>query len=83
MSKLTRSAGLTIVGHAHCQALLEAAVLALVAVLFLDFAAAFALVILQLQTDSPPKKPLEEWVKRMIISIYMSDKLYKLLTRLE
>lgn len=40
------SAELTIVGHAHCQALLEAAVLALVAVLFLDLAATLTLVIL-------------------------------------
>lgn len=47
-------------GHAHRQALLEAAVLALVAVLFLDLAAALALVVLQLQTDGPPEKTLKE-----------------------
>lgn len=47
-------------GHAHRQALLEAAVLALVAVLLLNFAAALALVIFQLQTDGPPEKSLEE-----------------------
>ena len=52
--------GLTVVGHAHRQALLEAAVLALVAVLFLDLAAALTLVILQLQTDGPPEKTLKE-----------------------
>ena len=52
--------GLTVVGHAHRQALLEAAVLALVAVLLLDLAAALTLVILQLQTDGPPKKTLKE-----------------------
>lgn len=47
-------------GHAHRQALLEAAVLALVAVFLLDLAAALTSVIFQLQTDGPPKKPLEE-----------------------
>ena len=57
---LPRPAGLTVVGHAHRQALLEAAVLALVAVLLLDLAAALALVVLQLQTDGPPEKTLEE-----------------------
>lgn len=40
--------GLTIVGHAHREALVEPAVLALVAVLLLDFAAMLAPVILQL-----------------------------------
>lgn len=52
--------GLTIVGHAHRQALLEATVLALVAILLLDLAAALTLVIFQLQTDGPAKKTLEE-----------------------
>lgn len=49
---------LTVVGHAHWQALLETAVLALVAVLLLDLAAALALVVLELQADGPPKKTL-------------------------
>ncbi len=60
LKALPRPAGLTVVGHSHRQALLEAAVLALVAVLLLDLAAALALVVLQLQTDGPPKKTLEE-----------------------
>lgn len=47
-SLLVKVSGLTIVGHAHREALVESAVLALVAVLLLDFAIAFALVILQL-----------------------------------
>ena len=49
---------LTVVRHAHWEALLEAAVLALVAVLLLNLAAAFALVVLQLQANGPPEKPL-------------------------
>lgn len=53
-----RPVRLTVVGHSHRQALLEAAVLALVAVLFLDLAATLALVVLQLQTDRPPKETL-------------------------
>lgn len=52
-------AGLTVVGHAHRQALLEAAVLALVAILLLDLAATLTLVILQLQTDGPTEKTLK------------------------
>lgn len=55
---LCRPTGLTIVGHAHRQALLEAAVLALVAIFLLDLAAALTSVIFQLQTDGPPKKTL-------------------------
>lgn len=47
-SLLAIISGLTIVGHAHREAFVEPAVLALVAVLLLDFAVAFALVILQL-----------------------------------
>lgn len=35
-------------GHAHSEALVESAVLALVAVLLLDFAVAFTLIIVQL-----------------------------------
>lgn len=52
--------GLTVVGHAHCEALVEAAVLALVAVLLLDLAVALALVVLQLQPDGPPEEALAE-----------------------
>lgn len=40
--------GLTVVGHTHREALVESAVLALVAVLLLDFTVAFTLVIFQL-----------------------------------
>lgn len=50
-------------GHAHRQALLEAAVLALVAVLLLDLAAALALVVLQFETDGAPKKTLKGGTK--------------------
>lgn len=39
---------------------MEATVLALVAVLLLDLAVAFASVILQLQPDSPPEETLAE-----------------------
>lgn len=46
-------------GHAHRQALLEAAVLALVTVFLLDLAAALTLVVFQLQADGPSKKTLE------------------------
>lgn len=45
-------------GHAHSEALVESAVLALVAVLLLDFAAALALIVLQLQPDGPPEEAL-------------------------
>lgn len=47
-------------GHPHRQALLEAAVLALVAVLLLDLAAAFALVVVQLEADSPSEEALQD-----------------------
>lgn len=46
-------------GHAQGQALLEAAVLALVTVLLLYFTAALTLVIFQLQADGPPKETLQ------------------------
>ena len=49
---------LTVVRHAHWEALLEAAVLTLVSVLLLDLAAAFALVVLKLQANGPPEKTL-------------------------
>ena len=47
-STLLEPSGLTIVGHAHREALVESAVLALVAVLLLDFTVTFTLVILKL-----------------------------------
>lgn len=50
----------TIVRHAHREALVESAVLALVAVLLLDFAFVFALIILQLQPDGPSEETLVE-----------------------
>lgn len=45
-------------GHAHIQALVESAVLALVAVFLLDLALEVALVVLQLQPDGPPEETL-------------------------
>lgn len=45
-------------GHAHREALVESAVLALVSVLLLDFAVPLTLIILQLQPDGPPKETL-------------------------
>lgn len=45
-------------GHAQHQALLEAAVLALVAALLLDFTASVTAFILQLHPDGPPEKAL-------------------------
>lgn len=56
---MSESAGLTIVRHPHRQALLEAAVLALVAVLLLDLAAALTLVVVQLQADGPSEETLQ------------------------
>lgn len=47
-------------GHAQQQALLEAAVLALVPALLLDLTAALTALVLQLHTDGPPEKPLRE-----------------------
>lgn len=51
--------GLTIVRHPHRKALLEAAILALVAVLLLDLAVALTLVIVQLQADSSSEETLK------------------------
>lgn len=45
-------------GHAHGQALLEAAVLALVSVLLLDLAVPLALFIFQLEADGSPEETL-------------------------
>lgn len=50
--------GLTVVRHAHRETLVKPAVLALVAVLLLDFAVVFALVVLQLEPDGPPEEAL-------------------------
>lgn len=44
--------------HAHRQTFVKAAVLALVAVLLLDFAVVFALVILQLEPDGSAEETL-------------------------
>lgn len=55
-----RVSRLTIVGHANSEAFVESAVLALVAVLLLDFTVALTLIILQLQPDGPPEEPLCE-----------------------
>lgn len=49
---------LTVVRHAHRETLVEPAVLALVAILLLDFAVVFALVVLQLETDGSPEETL-------------------------
>lgn len=47
-------------GHSHRQALLEATVLALVAIFLLDLAATLALVVFELQTDRPSEKTLQK-----------------------
>lgn len=55
---------LTIVGHAQCQALLEATVLAFVPALFQDFTGTLTTLILQLHTNGASEKPLgkeTEW----------------------
>lgn len=49
---------LTVVGHAERQALLEAAVLTLVAVLLLDLADPIALLVLELHADCPAEEAL-------------------------
>lgn len=46
--------------HAQCQAFLEAAVLALVAVLLLDFADPLTFLVLQLHADCPTEEALRE-----------------------
>lgn len=51
---------LTVVGHAHSEALVETAVLALVPVLFLDLTVALALVVLQLQAYGSPEEALQK-----------------------
>lgn len=50
---------LTVVGHAHSEALVETTVLALVPVLFLDLTVSHTLVVLQLQADSSPEEALQ------------------------
>lgn len=45
-------------GHAHCKALAETAVLTFVAVFSLDLAVAFALVVLQFESNGSPEEPL-------------------------
>ena len=55
--------------HPHRQTLAESAVLALVSVLLLDFAAAFTLIILQLQSNGPSKETLIERERRSLISL--------------
>lgn len=49
---------LTVVRHAHRETFVEPAVLALVAILLLDFAVVFALVVLQLESDGSPEETL-------------------------
>lgn len=51
---------LTVVGHAHSEALVKTAVLALVTVLLLDLTAALTLVVLQLQAYGSPEKTLQK-----------------------
>lgn len=51
---------LTIMRHAQCHAFLEAAVLALVAVLLLDLADPLALLIFQLHADRPTEEALRD-----------------------
>lgn len=50
---------LTVVGHAHGEALVETAVLALVPVLFLDLTVALTFVIFQLQAYGSPEEALQ------------------------
>lgn len=49
---------LTVMRHAQCQALLEAAVLAFVPALFLDFTGTLTALVLQLHTNGASKKSL-------------------------
>jgi len=53
------------VGHAHCKALAETAVLTFVSVLLLDLAFAFALVVLQFESDGSPEEALWKIHKRL------------------
>lgn len=52
-------------GHAHCKALAEAAVLTFVSVLLLDLAVAFALVIFQFESNGSPEEALWKIHKRL------------------
>lgn len=61
-----KASGRTVVGHAHREALVESAVLALVAVLLLDLAVTFTLVVLQLESDGPPEETLVETERRTV-----------------
>lgn len=80
MARHVQSAELTVVGHAHGQALLEAAVLAFVAVLFLDFAAALTPVVLQLQADGPPKETLEgKKIKKLLMVLIKIKKIQEII----
>ena len=60
---------LTVMGHAQQQALLEAAVLALVPALLLNLTAALTALVLQLPTDGPAEKALRERVSKGVNKI--------------
>ncbi len=63
-------------GHAHCKALAETAVLTFVAVFSLDLAVAFALVVLQFESNGSPEEPLWKIHEKHIqIYIYISANL--------
>lgn len=65
----SREEALTVVGHAHRQALLKATVLALVPVLLLDLTAAFTLVVLQFKANGPAEETLREEHKQSMTHI--------------
>ena len=50
---------LTVMGHAECEAFLEAAVLALVSALLLNLAGAVAAIVLQLHTNGASEEALK------------------------
>lgn len=58
--KTSHTFPLTIMGHSQRQALLEATILALVAILLLNLAGTLAAIILQFHTHSSPEKALSE-----------------------
>lgn len=53
-------------GHAHCKALVEAAVLTFVSVFLLDLAVAFALVVFQFESNGSPEEALWKIRKRQL-----------------
>lgn len=60
-------------GHAHCKALAETAVLTFVSVLLLDLAVAFALVVLQFESNGSPEEALWKIHKRHLKKQTVND----------